>query len=31
MPQKRFYPTDGLDIATAIEVSTRGTLRSDTW
>ena len=26
-----FYPTDVLDIATAIEVSTRGTLRSDFW
>ena len=26
-----FYPTDELDAATVIEVSTRGTLRSDTW
>ena len=26
----KFYPTDELDTATVIEVSTRGTLRSDT-
>ena len=26
-----FYPTDELDTATGIEVSARGTLRSDTW
>ena len=26
-----FYPTDELDAATVIEVSTRGKLRSDTW
>ena len=25
------YPTDEFDTATVIEVSTRGTLRSDTW
>ena len=28
---KRAYPTDEFDAATVIEVSTRGTLRSDTW
>ena len=26
-----FYPTDDLDTATVIEVSTRGTLRSVIW
>ena len=26
-----FYPTDELDASTVIEVSTRGTLRSDFW
>ena len=27
----KFYPTDELGAATVIEVSTRGTLRSDSW
>ncbi len=26
-----FYPTDEMDTVTAIEVSTRGTLRSEMW